>query len=527
MAVERSESLPQLSIPEERSSLHQPPFSLDLPTLNSASTINKDCDHDTDRTPGTTSQISAQMHTSLSHSIIEAVHQFIREERLRSFRFLAQHSHRHMDQEKLLVLSQATKDDIQTIRRRDREFRLMSYADNEWFTFDEPMVYDSLRRTVAISVPQGQVPGIENITITTPSYKSGSRFSPAATWLRQTYDCDDDWVINFSETQYEEQQLWWNSNGKVFRILDLPLELREATYLNVVGSVIVPELYRSRVVFGNGLLYENARRVGRNRDPDIEPPNMAIMRVSKQVHREATLVAHRDTFKRLRAAGVSEHSSPATKPLQSMATLIGAIKSSAPHVAFLRNLQLEMSAASSFASIGVYAAFDRPFRIATGPFTLCILKNFPALRHLDFRFISPKHPDAICPWALITQANELGEHSCQKIWIDWFFTFAWAVLKALHNVNITLSGCVKISRKIYWEHVLNDKRVDHTPAINNARKRIWQQKKDAEPIPCACSSPCSKAGMEAGKVYTWDENDVRRIEGLQEHIDAIYWDFED
>jgi hypothetical protein len=526
MEVKRSKSLPLLSLSTNVHSLHESRLSLDLPILNPLNPITKDIDGDPDRI-FKSPRLAAQMCASSDCGIIEIIHQFIRDERLRSFCFLAQHSHRHMGQEELLVLSQATSDDIQAIRDRDHQSRLAKFSDSDWFTFHEPMVYDSWRRTVAITIAQGQVATIEDLNITTPSYKCSIQSIAAATWLRQTYNLDDDWIMKFSETQYEEQQLWWNSNGKTFRLFDLPLELREAVYLSVVGPVVVPELYQSRVVLGNGFSYGDPARLGRNRDPDVARPNMTIMRVSKLVRREATLVAYGDTFKRFRVVGTCNHSSPITKPLHLIATLMTGIKSSTPHAAFLRNVQLEMSAASYFASIGIQPALDSPLRIAPSSFRLSSLQEFPALRHLDFHFIGPKHADAICPWALIAQSNQFGEHSCQKIWIDWFFIFAWAVIKALPNVKFTLSGCVKASGKTHWERVLNDKRADPTPDIHKAKKQIWQQKKDIASILCKCSSPCSKAGVEARKVYSWDAIEIRRIEGLQEHIDAIYWDYED
>jgi hypothetical protein len=129
---------------------------------------------------------------------------------------------------------------------------------------------------------------------------------PAASWLQQAYDWDDSWVMKFSEERYEEQQLWWDQNGKHFKLLDLPRELREAVYLQIIGPVILPDEYRLRVVLGQGLSYGNSKRPGRNCDPDIESPNMAIMRINKQIREEANLVAHRDTIKRLREVALTQ-----------------------------------------------------------------------------------------------------------------------------------------------------------------------------------------------------------------------------
>jgi hypothetical protein len=58
-------------------------------------------------------------------------------------------------------------------------------------------------------------------------------------------------------------------------------------------------------------------------------------------------------------------------------------------------------------------------------------------------------------------------------------------------------------------------------------KRIRLGKTAMGCIPCVCSTPCSRADAAKLKTYAWDESDIRRIEGLQEHIDDGYWSFKD
>lgn len=50
--------------------------------------------------------------------------------------------------------------------------------------------------------------------------------------------------MKFSELQYEELRLWWNSTAKLFALLDLPAELREAIYLQIIAPVVVPDVYK-------------------------------------------------------------------------------------------------------------------------------------------------------------------------------------------------------------------------------------------------------------------------------------------
>jgi hypothetical protein len=528
MHPDRASSAPGSYSPTNEDGYPQSLHALDLLTLNSKDTTNDGgLDHGTNKGPESP-QVAASKHELSPERIINTVHQFVREERLRSFRFMGERCHRYMDQEELLVVAPATSDEVCAIRRGGSEPHLDQYVDSTWFTFVEPQVRVSSKRTVAITVQCSQEPTIENLIITATTPNRSLQSMAASTWLRQTYDDTDDWAIKSSQCQYDEQKLWWERNGKAFNILSLPLELREAIYLQIIGCIVVPDLYKSQVVLGNGLSYEaKSDRTGWNRDPDIEPPNMAIMRVSKVIRCEATLVANRDTFKRFRFVGL-DGSSATTKPLLRAAPIISAIKA-APPAFFLHRVQLEMSATHAFASVMKKPSKKLHAHAIMGPDTwkLDALKGFPGLRHLDFRFISPKHPDASCPWA--RRGAKDGEHACQKMWIDWFFTSSWptlAHLKQQHDVKFTLSGCVKDSRKKYWEQVLNDRREDFAVEMAQAFKRIGE-KLDNTPPPCKCSSPCSKADMRAYKTYKWEDYEVRRIEGLQEHIDAMYWDFRD
>jgi hypothetical protein len=469
---------------------------------------------------------------TLPEYIIEAVQQFVRNERQRSFCFLGKRSHRLMNQEDLLIVSLAKSDDIKMIRSRSRNSHLATYTDQDWYTFHEPTGYNTMSHTVVLTTPEVRDNVISNITVTVPFLDGSVQIRPAAAWLRETYDWDDGWAMKFSATQYEEQGMWWKGTSQVFRLFELPLEIREVIWAQVIGPVILPDIRNSRVVLGQGLSYGITKRVGRNRDRDIEKPNMTIMRVSKRVRYEALTVAHRDLFKRFRMFRNSEYSSTRVGPLHPASAIIGAIRSQAPHATFLRNVQLEMSAACYFTSIGILPTGATPFFPQRGSFHLSTLQSFKALQRLDFCFIGPKHPEAVCPWVIpnVNTLTNTNEHSCQKIWIDWFFTFAWNDLKALGRqgkLHITLSGCVKTSSKKHWELMLNGTGDTYTSIVNVAEKRIRLEKTTMGCIPCVCSTPCSRADAAKLKKFVWDESDIRRIEGLQEHIDNEYWSFKD
>jgi hypothetical protein len=75
--------------------------------------------------------------------------------------------------------------------------------------------------------------------------------------------------------------------------------------------------------------------------------------------------------------------------------------------------------------------------------------------------------------------------------------------------------------------VLNEHCEDNALAVKAAQRRVREEKKDMGCVPCVCSVPCSREEAGRSKTYVWDEEDVRLIEGLREHIEDEYWCFRD
>ncbi|KAF1831761.1 hypothetical protein BDW02DRAFT_571736 [Decorospora gaudefroyi] len=484
-------------------------------------------------TEGDVSSIQPQIP---SDPIIDALHSFIQQERKRDFHFLAEYSHKYKYQKELLVVSKADLTEAKAIHKPSLE------TWDVWYTFTEPLRSDGFSRTVAIEIPPAANPTVANTTITELGRKGYKTIRPAADWIRNTYSSPNDmWCMQFTDQQYEEQRLWWSNTGQSFRLLDLPSEMREAIYLQILGRIAVPDIVDSqtqpidkKLVIGFGHSYDKARRIGANRDPDIDHPDLTIMRTSSRVRAEVTTVAHRDTTKRFTALRPREkRMNPKTCP----ADLFSRAPSLSPDPTFLRHVQLEMTAKLYFLSIRILPRPGKPFASATAGFPTVMpletLKQFTGLQTLDFRFISPKHEDAKCPWS-----TTAALHSCQKTWIHWYFLFAWPRLKAVqdfhanlptpHTLKFTLSGCVKSATRRYWEYTLNDKRVDHTKTIRAMETKLRHRatKMDIKDmVKCACENPCAPMGGK--RLFQCSEYEVRRIEGLQEEMDKYYWDFED
>lgn len=471
-------------------------------------------------------QLLEQMQTDASEGIIRTIHEFIEEERRHNFCFLGQHAHRFMDHRDLLIVSKATGDDIRATLELSGNLHLQEYTKDGWYTFDEPK-RNNPSHTVAITLAHGEDLMIENLAIRISQRNAKPRVIPVNTWLRETYNWDDQWAMRFPKMQYEKQQYWWKNNGQNFRIFDLPRELRDAIYIQMIGPVVLPDTHHGQVVIGKGVSYRSAERLGRNLDADIDGPNMTIMRVCKDFRKEATMVASRDTLKRFRQVAHTRANNQIRQPSDAIPNILASVLSNPPHALFLRNIQLEMSAAAYFASINIVPGLNDPFASKFGAFQLRHLARFPALRNLDFRFISPKHPGALCPWAKVYGTSVHGAHACQKIWIDWFFTLAWDTLRTLrapYGIRYTLSGCVKTSTRLLWEQFLNYARTDQAVDMQTEEAMI---RVTYGPGECKCTTRCSRKDAEGGGVSMFTDNEIKAIDGLEEHIDDMYWQFAD
>jgi hypothetical protein len=74
--------------------------------------------------------------------------------------------------------------------------------------------------------------------------------------------------------------------------------------------------------------------------------------------------------------------------------------------------------------------------------------------------------------------------------------------------------------------MLNDRQANHIAFIRGKEAEIRATKIFPGPIPCKCSTPCSKKAAAEGKQYKFSEMEVRRMEGLQKHVDDMYWRYE-
>jgi hypothetical protein len=90
------------------------------------------------------------------------------------------------------------------------------------------------------------------------------------------------------------------------------------------------------------------------------------------------------------------------------------------------------------------------------------LCQLPSLQCVDFRFAHPSDPMPNSEW-LLEETKMI--YSCQKAFVDWFFTVALEHLRHCHDVHFSISGCVKDSTRRKWEGVFEDENLRHVHDI--------------------------------------------------------------
>lgn len=465
----------------------------------------------------------------LSDRVIAILHDFIKEERKRDFSFLGKYSYCYKNAKSLLEIEPASQYGIAATKKKDDDFENAG-----WYTFTEPI--DHSRRMVAINILNQENVKIEGMTIGTGT----SNMRDATSWIRDTYctDLQKTWPKKFSPMQYDEQKKWWAKTGKFFKLLQLPLELREEIYRHVIEPVVVPDIVTEgtrRFIFGVGQFFGPTSVAERNRDPDVPRPNLNIIYVNKQVCRQSCSVACRESIKRF----TTLRSGLVRGPRQSLFKIWQHALSMPPELAlqtgFLRHIQIEMDAREHFACIGIYPNSGYPLR-AEAPHVMKLteLALLNGLQTLDLRFISPKHRLARCPWAMAS--SESRPHSCQKKWIESWVVMAWDTLRNLRTtkgVKISLSGCIKTSTVDFWETKLNaagDGDTELVKSMEHAMKaEILLRSHSREMVfPCRCTYPC--VGTSADLLVNFEDDEDPRlesVEGWQGILDKAYWDFED
>lgn len=261
-----------------------------------------------------------------------------------------------------------------------------------------------------------------------------------------------------------DQQCWWQANGRAFRLLNLPFELRSMIYGHIIGYYLWPreEWDRSRNppkatlrVFGypHYKMYSErwrtfARTTQYTFDPagNTSPGNMPIQFVCKQVRAEIRNFVTTSTV-------------PHFGDLWTLTDAIDPFQGK-----WLRRISLGFPNSIYFMFLGFS---DQRLMVSPDGPPIHVLRNIPTLAHLHLHFQVPTplriHKVANRgrfisqdPWTPSLRDYRANLISCQKTLLDWFFTLALEALRGIPPVS--MSGHVKHSTRTKWEAILYDER---------------------------------------------------------------------
>lgn len=269
-----------------------------------------------------------------------------------------------------------------------------------------------------------------------------------------------DWVATLPENApthvgeagFRMQSNWWANNGRHFRILDLPQELRLAILGRAIGMDIYPDLKtvsRQEAIetviatLGNGYTPPEIWPGTARRADMIDAPNYNLLLVSKGIYKNCK-----------KAAFLSHISFTQTKHTE-MLSLLTAPTTPIPNALTHIGLSFSMIEYIFFFGVRVKPWSDEG-KIQSPPPAMTILSqaNIPNLKRLGIKFPSPIYGQFTDPWArrkALDDPHVLMRYlpmACHKVLVDWIMIFAKASVE--HIPQVYLEGYVKTSVKAKW-----------------------------------------------------------------------------
>jgi hypothetical protein len=123
------------------------------------------------------------------------------------------------------------------------------------------------------------------------------------------------------------------------------------------------------------------------------------------------------------------------------------------------------------------------------------IPELPSLQYLNFHFQTSlpfwgqSAYDSHDPWLRVGIAVGTTRVSCQKVFVDWFFTLAFDSLR--HVPLVSYSGHIKDSTRRKWDKIFQDERDEKrvhgfSREITGIQRTLWQ---NLPPV-CICKKAC-------------------------------------
>lgn len=306
-------------------------------------------------------------------------------------------------------------------------------------------------------------------------------------------------------TPFEKTRHWWEHNGRSFRFMDLPVEVRAIVFEYALGPEVYPRTTArterrlregeisdhdpearqdARIVFGfgysNKLIEQHSWGLDYFREirPITSGPNTAVLRLNKQLHKEALEAGWQATKKYFVEWQIF------TKVVDSKVGPMAQYNC-------LTRIQLDFTNATWFQFFGLKVVPQLRLEESESMGRYLQASKLPNLRHLDMRFRDPDGDESYggCPWKSAIAdgwANDFTAFNCcQSTVVDLICAAAFPYVHHIPFVKVI--GFVKHDMKVNWEYIYS-----HSTTYDRdfALEIISSMRYPDRPPPCSCRKLC-------------------------------------
>ncbi|KAH3984787.1 hypothetical protein HBI26_061390 [Parastagonospora nodorum] len=360
--------------------------------------------------------------------------------------------------------------------------------------------------------------------------KIGKDWLEMRKWLISKRHAQEDLV---GKIGFGAQRKWWKLNGKRFRLLDLPSEIRNMVYGYALGKEVHPmPLYEP----DNGEIVSMVLGAGYSRkliSSDVYPedsvpevredvsPNLALLQTCWQIYEEALPAAWNSSLKCFNNE-------------QIFLTIVDLSVDSMTQFNCLGKIQLNFKLKSWFRFFGVTVNPRISIDESSSSGLYISKTGLPNLRYLEMRFRSPHDGSDGNPWSRGWEDNGALD-CCQVNAVDMVCTFAFPFVAWIPTVKLV--GYVKTASKKKWENIFDSerRRLSHGHNQEAAMQALLQAPADLLPPPCSCSQSCATNRRNrwheevryiifgaACSVLAFDDSDDFKYDELEDHVPSKF-----